>query len=487
MRAGTVYLVGAGPGDPGLLTARAVELLRGADVILHDQLIPPEALDVVRDDAVVIDVGKIGGGRQVPQGDTNALLVEHARAGRSVVRLKGGDPFVFGRGGEEVQLLLAEGIAVEVVPGITAGIAASAYAGIPVTQRGLASAVAFVTGHEDPSKPESSVDWPALAAFPGTLVFYMGMRALPRIAQRLVEEGRAADEPAAVVERGTMADQRVVTGTLADIAERVAEAGVGAPAVTIVGPVAALRAELAWRERRPLAGQRVVVTRARPQASGLAATLAELGAAVTQAPAIAIHPVDVELPDLAGYDLVCLTSVNGVDRLFELVRDARALAGPVVAAIGPGTADRLRSHGVIADVVPARAVGEGLLEAVAELDVRRALVLRARQARDVLPDGLRERGVKVDVVTLYETRPEPLDDDARAAVVGADWITFTAGSAARSLVAAVGGPDALRGGPKLASIGPVTSGVLRELGLEPDVEAAEHTPDGLVGALLERH
>jgi uroporphyrinogen III methyltransferase / synthase len=208
---------------------------------------------------------------------------------------------------------------------------------------------------------------------------------------------------------------------------------------------------------------------------------------VTQAPAIAIHPVDVELPDLAGYDLVCLTSVNGVDRLFELVRDARALAGPVVAAIGPGTADRLRSHGVIADVVPARAVGEGLLEAVAELDVRRALVLRARQARDVLPDGLRERGVKVDVVTLYETRPEPLDDDARAAVVGADWITFTAGSAARSLVAAVGGPDALRGGPKLASIGPVTSGVLRELGLEPDVEAAEHTPDGLVGALLERH
>jgi uroporphyrinogen III methyltransferase / synthase len=487
MRAGTVYLVGAGPGDPGLLTARAVELLRGADVVLHDQLIPPEALDVVRDDAVVIDVGKIGGGRQVPQGDTNALLVEHARAGRSVVRLKGGDPFVFGRGGEEVQLLLAEGIAVEVVPGITAGIAASAYAGIPVTQRGLASAVAFVTGHEDPSKPESSVDWPALAAFPGTLVFYMGMRALPRIAQRLVEEGRAADEPAAVVERGTMADQRVVTGTLADIAGRVAEAGVGAPAVTIVGPVAALRAELAWRERRPLAGRRVVVTRARPQASGLAATLAELGAAVTQAPAIAIHPVDVELPDLAGYDLVCLTSVNGVDRLFELVRDARALAGPVVAAIGPGTADRLRSHGVLADVVPARAVGEGLLEAVAELDVRRALVLRARQARDVLPDGLRERGVEVDVVTLYETRPEPLDDDARAAVVGADWITFTAGSAARSLVAAVGGPDALRGGPKLASIGPVTSGVLRELGLEPDVEAAEHTPDGLVGALLERH
>jgi uroporphyrinogen III methyltransferase/synthase len=484
MRPGTVYLVGAGPGDPGLLTARALELLRGADVVLHDQLIPREALAVVREDAVVIDVGKIGGGRQVPQGDTNALLVEHARAGRSVVRLKGGDPFVFGRGGEEAQLLLAEGIPVEVVPGITAGIAASAYAGIPVTQRGMASAVAFVTGHEDPSKPTSSVDWPALAAFPGTLVFYMGMRALPRITQRLVEEGRPAHEPAAVVERGTMADQRVVSGTLADIADRVREAGVGAPAVTIVGPVAGLREELMWRERRPLAGQRIVVTRARPQASALAATLAELGADVTQAPAIAIHPVDVELPDLAAYDLVCLTSVNGVDRLFELVRDARALAGPVLAAIGPGTAARLREHGVVADVVPARAVGEGLLEAVAELDVRRALVLRARQGRDVLPEGLRARGVEVDVVTLYETRPEPLDDSARAAVLGADWITFTAGSAVRSLVDAVGA-DALRGGPRLASIGPATSGVLRELGLEPDLEAAEHTPDGLVRALLD--
>jgi uroporphyrinogen III methyltransferase/synthase len=484
MRAGTVYLVGAGPGDPGLLTARALELLRGADVVLHDQLIPFEALDVVRPDAIVVDVGKIGGGPQVPQRDTNSLLLEHARAGRSVVRLKGGDPFVFGRGGEEAQLLLAEGIPVEVVPGITAGIAAAAYAGIPVTQRRMASAVAFVTGHEDPSKPESSVDWPALAAFPGTLVFYMGMRGLPRIAQRLVEEGRPASEPVAVVERGTMPDQRVVSGTLADIGERVREAGVGAPAVTIVGPVAGLREELAWRERRPLAGKRIVVTRARPQASGLATTLTDLGAIVTQAPAIAIHPVDVELPDIASYDLVCLTSVNGVDRLFELVRDARALAGPVIAAIGPGTAARLAEHGIVADVVPARAVGEGLLEALEGLDVRRALVLRARQARDVLPDGLRERGVEVDVVTLYETRAEPLDDATRAAVLSADWITFTAGSAVRALVEAVGAEALRDGGPKLASIGPVTSAALRDAGLEPDLEAAEHTPDGLVQALI---
>jgi uroporphyrinogen III methyltransferase / synthase len=226
------------------------------------------------------------------------------------------------------------------------------------------------------------------------------------------------------------------------------------------------------------------VTRARLQASGLAATLTDLGAIVTQAPAIAIHPVEVELPDLRGYDLVCLTSVNGVDRLFELVRDARSLAGPTIAAIGPGTAERLRTHGIVADVVPARAVGEGLLEAVAGLDARRAIVLRAREGRDVLPDGLRERGVEVDVVTLYETRPEPLDEETRAAVLGADWITFTAGSAVRSLVAAVGGAQALRGGPKLASIGPITSGAVREAGLEPDLEAAEHTPDGLVAALV---
>ena len=478
MRPGTVYLVGAGPGDPGLLTARAVELLREADVVLHDRLIPAEALDVVRDDALVIDVGKIGGGEQVPQADTNALLAEHARAGRSVVRLKGGDPFVFGRGGEEAQLLLGQGIPVEVVPGVTAGIAASAYAGIPVTQRGMASAVAFVTGHEDPGKGESSVDWAALAAFPGTLVFYMGMRGLPEIARRLVEEGRAAEEPVAVVARGTLPDQQVVSGTLGDIAELVAKAGVGAPAITIAGPVAALREELAWLERRPLHGLSVVVTRARPQASGLAATLAELGARVTQAPAIGIHPVDVELGDLAAYDLVCLTSVNGVDRLFELVRDARSLAGPVVAAIGPGTAQRLRERGVAADVVPERAVGEGLLEALEGLDVRRALVLRAREGRDVLPDGLRARGVEVDVVTLYETRPEPLDDGAREAVLAADWITFTAGSAVRSLVAAVGGADALRGGPRIASIGPVTSGVLRDLASSPTWRPPSTRPAG---------
>jgi uroporphyrinogen III methyltransferase/synthase len=476
--------VGAGPGDPGLLTARALELLRTADVVLHDRLIPVSALDEVRAGAIVVDVGKIGGGAQVPQELTNDLLVEHARAGRSVVRLKGGDPFVFGRGGEEVALLHAAGVPVVVVPGVTAGIAAPAYAGVPVTQRGMSSAVAFVTGHEDPAKPETMIDWPALAAFPGTLVFYMGVRALPRIAGALIEGGRPPGEPVAIVQDGTLPEQRVVGGTLADIADVAARAGIGAPAITVVGPVAGLRAELAWRERRPLHGRTVVVTRARPQASAIAATLRGLGATVLEAPAIAIEPVDAELPDLAGYDLVCLTSVNGVDRLFSLVRDARALAGPRIAAIGPGTAERLREHGVVADVVPSRAVGEGLLEALDGLDVRRALVLRAREGRDVLPDGLRDRGAEVDVVALYETLPQPLSDEDRAAALRSDWVTFTAGSAVRSFVAAAGGAQALRGGPRLASIGPATSDALRALGLEPDLQAAEHTPRGLVDALV---
>ncbi|MCW3064661.1 MAG: uroporphyrin-III C-methyltransferase, partial [Solirubrobacterales bacterium] len=266
----TVYLVGAGPGDPGLLTARALELIASADVILHDRLIPATALDGARADALLVYVGKEGGGPSMAQEEIERLLVEHASAGRSVVRLKGGDPFVFGRGGEEAQALRAAGIPFEVVPGVTAGVAAPAYAGIPVTHRDRASAVAFVTGHEDPDKPESALDWAALAVFPGTLVFYMGVRQLGVIAERLIAGGRSPDEPAAVVERGTLPGQRTVLATLATIEPRARAEGIRPPSVTVVGPVAALRGELAWLEARPLAGRSVAVTRARAQASGLA-------------------------------------------------------------------------------------------------------------------------------------------------------------------------------------------------------------------------
>ena len=481
-RPGTVYLVGAGPGDPGLMTVRARELLAAADVVLSDRLVPDGVLDGLTGE--VIDVGKIGGGDQVPQEETHRLLLEHSRAGRSVVRLKGGDPFVFGRGGEEAQLCAREGIPFEVVPGVTAGVAASAYAGIPVTQRNVASAVAFVTGHEDPAKPETAIDWPALAAFPGTVIFYMGVRQLDRIAGKLIAGGRAADESAAIVQRGTFPDQRVITAPLAELPAVAVEAGIRAPAITIVGPVAALHDELAWFAAGPLAGRSVAVTRARAQASGLAARLRALGATVTEAPAIAIEPLAVDLPDPRDYDLLVLTSPNGVHRLFDLVRDARALAGPRIAVIGPGTARALRGHGVEADVVPSRAVGEGLVEALAGVPLQRALIARAQEARDVVPDALRRRGAHVDEVALYRTVAEPLDPAARDAALGADYATFTSASSVRFFIEATGGPDALRGGPRLASIGPITSAALRDHGLEPHVEATEHTPEGLVAAVV---
>jgi uroporphyrinogen III methyltransferase/synthase len=333
---GTVYLVGAGPGDPGLLTRRAIELIGSADAILYDRLIPPGALDAARPDAELHYVGKQPGGQAMAQPDIEAKLVELARSGRNVVRLKGGDPFVFGRGGEEAQALVDAGVPFEVVPGVTAGVAVPAYAGIPVTHRDDASAVAFVTGHEDPAKPESALDWRALAAFPGTLVLYMGVRNLERIASSLIDAGRPPEEPAAVIARGTLPGQRVVTGTLADIAQLAAEQGLEAPAITVVGPVAAQREGLEWFERRPLFGLSVVVTRARAQASELATRLAELGAAVVEAPAIRIEPRESEELDRAiegieRYGLVCLTSPNGARLLAQALmrrgRDARALAG----------------------------------------------------------------------------------------------------------------------------------------------------------------
>jgi uroporphyrinogen III methyltransferase/synthase len=474
----TVFLVGAGPGDPGLLTVRARELIAAADAVLYDRLIPPGALDGARDDAELVDVGKQGGGPQVPQAQTDALLVDYGRRFDVVVRLKGGDPFVFGRGGEEALVLREAGIPFEVVPGVTAGVAAPAYAGIPVTHRELASGVAFVTGHEDPAKPETALDWPALAAFPGTLVFYMGVRALPRIAERLIAGGRPPAEPVAVVERGTLPGQRVVLATLADVAERAA--GVRAPAVTLVGPVAELRERIAWLEARPLHGRTVAVTRARAQASALAERLRALGAEVVEAPAIRIRPLDAELPDPQGYDLLCVTSPNGAERLFDHLRDARALAGVTVAAIGPGTARALRARGVEPDVVPARAVAEGLVEALADVPVRRALIARAAEGRDVLPDALRERGAEVDVVALYETVAEPLDDAARDAAARADYLLFTSASSVRFFAAAGGSLS----GPRLASIGPATSAELRAHGAEADLEADPHTPDGLIAALL---
>ena len=522
-RSGVVYLVGAGPGDPGLMTARALELIASADAIFHDRLIPPGALDGAREDSELVYVGKTpadapvvkypygprrDGASSVGQGEIHEKLIEAAAAGKSVVRLKGGDPFVFGRGGEEGEALRAAGIEFEVVPGVTAGVAATAYAGIPVTHRDDASAVAFVTGHEDPEKEESALDWEALARFPGTLVFYMGVKRLAANAAALIEAGRRADEPAAAVERGTMDGQRTVVATLGTLAEAVEREAVKAPALIVVGSVVERREGLAWLERRPLHGRRIVVTRARAQASGLATTLRGLGAEVVELPAIRIESrlaseeVRKVVERIGEYSLICVTSPNGAHFLFEALEaaglDARALGGAekqqvqkgaadrtgaLVAAIGPGTARALTEHGIRADIVPECFVAEAMVEALAGVEIagRKVLVARAAEARDVLPDSLRERGAEVDVVALYETVREQPATEAIEAAQGADYVTFTSSSTVRNLTEALGDrfPAA-----RIVSIGPVTSEAARAAGLEVHAEADPHDIDGLLTALL---
>jgi uroporphyrinogen III methyltransferase/synthase len=493
-RAGVVYLVGAGPGDPGLMTARSLELIGSADAIYYDRLIPPGALEGAREDAELVYVGKAPGKPSVPQEEIGERLIEAARAGKSVVRLKGGDPFVFGRGGEEGEALREAGVEFEVVPGITAGVAATAYAGIPVTHRDDASAVAFVTGHENPEKEESALDWEALARFPGTLVFYMGVKRLADNAAALIEAGRDADEPAAAIERGTMDGQRTVVATLGTLAEAVEREAVKSPALIVVGQVVERRDALAWLERRPLHGRLVVVTRARAQASGLAKTLRGLGAEVVELPAIRIEPrienaeVKQAVERIGEYSLIVLTSPNGVQLLFEALRtaglDARALA-TTVAAIGPGTARALAKCGVSADIVPERFVAESLVEALGSVKVtgRRVLVARAAGARDVVPEHLSGRGAEVDVVALYETVREEPSLEAVEAAQSADYVTFTSSSTVSNLTDALG--DRFPSAARIVSIGPVTSEAARDAGLKVHVEAERHDIDGLLSALVE--
>jgi len=491
---GIVYLVGAGPGDPGLMTTRSLDLIVAADVIVHDRLIPRDALSVAQPDAELIYVGKEPGSASVPQDGIAELLIDRARQGKLVVRLKGGDPFVFGRGGEEAEALADAEIPFEVVPGITAGVAAPAYAGIPVTHRDDASAVAFVAGHEDPEKEDSALDYEALARFPGTLVFYMGVKALPRIAEALVEAGRDGSEPAAVVERGTLPGQRAVSSNLEGIAAAAEEAGVRPPSVTIVGPVAARRERIAWLERRPLHGKKVVVTRARAQASELARQLDALGAEPVELPAIRIEPrldskeVREAIESLHTYALVCITSPNGARLLFEAMaaqgRDSRALANASVAAIGAGTETALAAGGILADIVPERFVAEELVEELnkLELDGKPVLIARAAEARELLPDALRKRGAQVDEVALYDTVAVTPDPEELERARDADFVTFTSSSTVRNFMAA--SSNGVPEGAKVVSIGPITSEAAREAGLTVDIEAERHDIDGLVEALL---
>jgi uroporphyrinogen III methyltransferase/synthase len=481
----TVYLVGAGPGDPGLLTVRGADLLAKADVVVHDRLAAPSLLDLAPDSAERIDVGKAPGRVAMNQTDIDRLLVERGRTGATVIRLKGGDPFVFGRGGEEAEALIAAGVPFEVVPGVTSAIAAPAYAGIPVTHRGLSTHVTIVTGHEDPAKATSDTDWDALARAGGTLVVLMGAGRVGEVARLLIAGGRAPETPVAAVHWGTHPHQRTIRSTLAKITREAVEA----PSAIIVGAVAAL--DLGWFEHRPLFGRRVVVTRAREQASDLKARLAELGAEVIELPAIAVQPRDFDLPDLAAYRWVVFTSANGVDAfftrgLYDRGFDARALAAVKVAAIGPGTAAALGRFGVRADLVPERFVAEALVASFPPPAGagERVLVARAEQARDVLPDGLRRNGYAVDVLAVYRTvtaEPDPTELQ-RVRAGEFDAVTFTSSSTVENFCRLVG---PISGDPVIVSIGPVTSATATAAGLRVAIEAGSHDIDGLVAAVLD--
>ena len=501
---GVVYLVGAGPGDPGLLTLRGGELLVTADAIVYDALANPALLALAsvreRDEPVELHaVGKRGGAPEsAKQHEINELLIRLAREGKRVVRLKGGDPFVFGRGSEEAQALARAGIRFEVVPGVTAGIAAPAYAGIPVTHRRAATSVTLVTGHEDPSDEYgASVDWSALARAGGTIVLYMGVTKLPQIVSALVAGGMPADTPAAAVQWGTYPRQRTTTATLSTLVAEIERAGMRPPVITVIGPVVSLRDEIAWFERRPLFGKRIIVTRAQSQAATITERLAAAGAEVLEMPASRIEPLDPAplqraITDLSQFRFVIFTSQNAVrifwDELRASARDARAFAGVEIAAIGPATAAALIECGLSVDVAPERFVAEALLDALRDRrDLRGARVLYAAAAgaRETLEAGLRDLGAVVDRVELYRSVPDGAGGAAlreRLLREEADLVTFTSASSVTNFVAAVGADAAAR--VSAASIGPVTSHAARDAGLRVDIEATQSTIAGLVDAIV---
>lgn len=495
---GTVYLVGAGPGDPGLITARGAELLRKADVVVYDRLVSSGVLAL----AVHAELVYVGKEPDTPgefQSFINEQLVAAASAGKTVVRLKGGDPFVFGRGGEEAMALAEAGVRFEVIPGVTSAIAVPAYAGVPVTHRDIAAAFTVVTGSEDPAKPDPQVDWKALARVGGTLVVLMGWRSLPAIVQALLRGDRSPDTPVSVTQWGTMPNQRTVSGTLANIVERGEVEGITSPVVTVIGGTAALRPALRWFDRTPLFGKRVLVTRSRTQAGTLNALLTAQGAEAVELPTIAVEPLsdtsalDAALADLGSFDWVILTSTNGVDavfgRLAALGKDARVFALAKVAAIGPATAAALADRGIAADLKPVAYTSRSVANSFASLDIRNAWILlpRADIAPPTLPDGLREMGALVTEISAYHTAvPQDSAAVARETLASGtiDAVTFTSSSTVRNLVGLLGDAELINGS-KVVSIGPVTSKTASEFDVRVDREATEHTVRGVADAVLE--
>lgn len=493
---GRCFLVGAGPGDPGLVTLRARELIESADVIVYDALCNPEVLGWSRDGAELIFAGKRAGHHALAQDEINAFLVERAISGNNVVRLKGGDPFVFGRGAEEAEALRAAGIDFEVVPGVTSAIAAPAYAGIPVTHRARNSHVTFFTGHEDPAKKDSVIDFDALVRLGGTQVMLMGTERLQAITQAMLARGSQRQLPVALVHMGTTGRQKTIVGTLENIAERARKIGFEAPAVVIFGDVVSLRSDLNWFENRPLFGKRIVVTRARKQASALSSQLRDLGADVIELPTIRIAPpTDLRefaelVQDAHSYDWIVFTSPNGVEAFFniffKLYDDGREIGGAQIAAIGPATGQRVRDFRLHVDLQPGEFVTEAIVsefKKLGGLENLRILIARAEKARDLLPRALAGMGAIVDEGFAYRTVPETRDITGaqhRFRDEGADLITFTSSSTVENFLGLnLPWPP----GMKVATIGPITSATAREHGLTVDVEAKRHDIGGLTEAI----
>ncbi|MFO7666358.1 MAG: uroporphyrinogen-III C-methyltransferase [Desulfobacterales bacterium] len=501
---GKVYLVGAGPGDPGLITVKGRECIERADVIIYDYLASPSLLKYAKKESEIIYVGKQGGDHTLSQEGINALIVEKAEKGCTVTRLKGGDPFIFGRGAEEAEVLIENGISFEVVPGVTSAIAAPAYAGIPLTHRMFTSTVAFVTGHEDPGKEESGINWEALAKGIGTIVFLMGVKNLPNIVAQLMNHGMSPDTPVALVRWGTTPNQKSISGTLKNIAELVKIAGLKSPAIIVVGNVVKLKEKMDWFEKRPLFGKRIVVTRAREQASDLVGILSDFGAECLEFPTIKVEPpddfgpLDKAIENLSTYDWLIFTSVNGVifffKRLFASGQDMRSFNKIKTAVIGPATSEKLFSYGLKSDIIPESYRAESVIDAFRNINLegKRVLLPRAKEARTILPEELIKKGAFVDEITAYQTRA--VTDEATDLIKELknktiDIVTFTSSSTVKNFSALLpaGMAEELMKDVTVASIGPITADTAKEMGFKVSIISESFTIPGLCDAILKHY
>jgi uroporphyrinogen III methyltransferase/synthase len=498
---GIVYLIGAGPGDPGLITVKGLEKIRTADVVVYDYLADKKIIAEAPSGAELIYVGKKGSDHTAEQPDINQILVQKSGEGKRVARVKGGDPFVFGRGGEEAEELANAGVRFEIVPGVTSAVAAPAYAGIPVTHRDHASSVTFITGHEDPNKPESAIDWGNLANNPGSLVFLMGVKNLKRICESLISHGKDPQTPAGLIRWGTTPNQVSLLSTLEHMPGDAHKKGIMAPAIFIVGSVALLGNRLAWWERKPLYGRRILITRSKSQSAGMADRISQLAGAAVLFPTIEItdpddfQPLDTALNRISEYDWIIFTSVNGVerffDRYFQLKDDIRELAGPNIGAIGPVTASKLRDLRLKVNALAKEFKAEGLLAEFEKSQVqgKRFLIPRAQEAREILPQGLAEMGGIVDVTPVYKTIIPRMNDTGSIIKMLSEKsvhaVTFTSSSTVTHFIETLGSDsyEELLKGIVLASIGPITSRTLELYSLKPQIEAKEYTMDGLVKAM----